>query len=138
MIRSIRKSCFGSIVKGSSNFWIGSIANGIRRTVRANHTTALIASFWGNGLGTRSVPEEVGGRSGILKDFRHIKCTHPQRAKKQIPNSITPAESCHLGTNSIPWLAAVQDRKKVRPTFQKKAIRMPAKRKRVLRRKLAR
>jgi hypothetical protein len=31
MIQSIRKSCFGSIVKGSSNFWIGSIANGIRR-----------------------------------------------------------------------------------------------------------
>jgi hypothetical protein len=31
MTRSIRKSCFGSIVKGSSNFWIGSIANGIRR-----------------------------------------------------------------------------------------------------------
>jgi hypothetical protein len=31
MIQSIRKSCFGSIIRGSSNFWIGSIANGMQK-----------------------------------------------------------------------------------------------------------
>ena len=54
MIQSIRKSCFGSIIKGSSNFWIGSTANGMQeklylQTYRVDGFAFVLKQDAGNG-----------------------------------------------------------------------------------------